>query len=336
MPEVKPLASPPQVIEAIPPPPPSAPPEPPEDSFTTNAALPPEKKRKLRPKRKPRPRKKSTPHRIVKGRGYAKRHRKPAPKPAPDHQEAAAEEIEQAVAPELAPAYDDPTLPALERHARKCAICRHPERAGIEEHFLNWHNADGISDQYGLHDFRPIYRHARATGLLQQRRANLRFAAELIIEHADAVVVPIAESVIRAIRISAHINDEGQRVEPPSHVIVSGGGRVTAQQYGPLPQISMTQVVLPQPMPQPIAPQPTIVQPDLAPREVAELAVTQPATPAIESAGTSQPGPANDAGGKFSAHPAAIPPEEAHEILIGHTAIRNRRNPLKTKGGLPF
>jgi len=40
-PEVKPLASPQKVIEAIPPPPPSAPPEPPEDSLTANAAPPP-------------------------------------------------------------------------------------------------------------------------------------------------------------------------------------------------------------------------------------------------------------------------------------------------------
>jgi len=348
-PEPRPLASPPQIIEAIPPPPPSAPPEPPAESLTAPAAPPPEKKRNPRPKRKPRPRKKSTPHRIVKGRRYAKRHRKPMPKPAPEHEEATAEEIERAVAPELAPDYDDPTLPALERHARKCVICHHPERAGIEEHFLNWHNTDAISNQYNLHDFRPIYRHARATGLLQQRRANLRFAAELIIEHADAVV-PTAESVIRAIRISARINDEGQWVEPPSHVIVSSGGRVNTPQYGPLPQISMTQVILPptaqSPTPQPPSPEPTAMPSealsfDFAPVEVAQLEVPSvaiaPQQPAASgSAETPQPSAANDARGKFSAHPAAISPAETHEILIGHTAIRNRRNPLKTKGALPF
>jgi hypothetical protein len=187
----------------------------------------------------------------VKGHRYAKRHRKPAPRPAPEHEEAAVEEIDQVVAPELDPDYDDPTLPALERHARKPAICHHPERADTEEHSLNWPNTAAISNQCGLRDFRLICRHARATDLLQQRRANLRFATELIVEHADAVV-PTAESVIRAVRIRARINDEGQWVEPPSHVIVSSGGRVTAPQYGPLPQISMTQVVLPQPIPQPI------------------------------------------------------------------------------------
>lgn len=195
----------------------------------------------------------------------------------------------------------------------------------------------------------PFYRHARATGLLQQRRANLRFAAELIIEHADAVV-PSAESVIRAIRISARINDQGQWVEPPSHVIVSSGGRVSAPQYGPLPQISMTQVVLPlsaqSPIPQPPSPESITAPPeglpfDFAPVEVAQLespraALAPQQPPAIASAATTHPDPANEARGKFPAHPAAIPPEETHEILIGHTAIRNRRNPLKTKGGLPF
>ncbi len=285
----------------------------------------------------------------MKGRRYAKPDRKPAPKPRHEHQEAASEEIEQVAAPELDPDYDDPTLPALERHARKCAICHHPERAGIEEHFLNWHNTDAISNQYGLHDFRPIYRHARATGLLQQRRANLRFAAELIIEHADAVV-PTAESVIRAIRISTRINDEGQWVEPPSHVIVSSGGRVTAPQYGPLPQISMTQVVLPpsaqSPTPQPPIPDPIVAPPealrfDFAPVEVAQLegpraALAPQPSPATESAETPQSGAANHTGGKLPAHPAAIPSAETHEILIGDTAIRNRCNPKKTKGALPF
>ena len=97
----------------------------------------------------------------------------------------------------------------------------------------------------------------------------------------------------------ARINDEGQWVEPPPHVIVSSGGRLTAPQYGPLAQISMTQVVLPEPIPQPIARQPAMLHLEIAPREVAELAVTQPATPAIESAETSQSGAANDAAEKF-------------------------------------
>jgi hypothetical protein len=148
--------------------------------------------------------------------------------------------------------YDDFNLPELERHARKCLICSHPDRVGIEEHFINWRNTELIKRQYGRRDFRPIYRHARATGLFQKRRADLRFAAELLIEHADSVN-PTAEGVLRAIRACARINDEGDWIEPPSHVIVSSGGPVSAPQYAPLPQISMTHVVLP---PQPPTPNP--------------------------------------------------------------------------------
>jgi hypothetical protein len=351
--QTPPLVSAPAVIEAIPPPSPSAPPDPPQDSVTANAAPPPERKRK------PRPRKKSTPHRHAKLRQYAKRRRQSAPVSAQRPEaldsprgtlfsvagmldEVLDEVPDQGIRPELVPEYDDPNLPELERHARKCVICRHPDRVGIEADFLNWRNTDLISHLYHLNDFRPIYRHARATGLFQQRRANLRFAAELIIEHADTVV-PTAEGVLRAIRASARINDDGQWIEPPSHVIVSTGGRVTAPQYGPLPQISMTQEVLPAPIPPPataqpinvqLAPaQPSIARPealqfDFVPVELAqlevppaELAPSQP--PSSQTAATPQPGSANHAAG-------------THQNLIGHTAIRNRRKILKTNGEPQF
>jgi hypothetical protein len=105
--------------------------------------------------------------------------------------------------------YDDPALSPHERHSRKCIICHHPDRVGIEEHFLNWRNVDLIRQLYGLRDFRPIDRHARATGLMEQRRENLRFAADQ--------VIPTAEGVLRAIRVSARLDNKGQWVNPPSH-----------------------------------------------------------------------------------------------------------------------
>jgi hypothetical protein len=127
--------------------------------------------------------------------------------------------------------YDDPALSPHESHSRKCIICHHPDRVGIEEHFLNWRNVDLIRQQYGLKDFRPIYRHARATGLMEQRRENLRFAADLIIEHADQVV-PTAEGVLRAIRVSARLNDKGQWVNPPTHAEISYTNRPSTAQLG--------------------------------------------------------------------------------------------------------
>jgi hypothetical protein len=305
-----PIAAPVAVIEAIPPPAPITPQEPPKDSVTANAAPPLEKKSANHPKRKPYRRKKSPPHR------HARRRRKSAaklaaainsfitgeiaPDAAPAHQ--TAPENEQEIEQHVEEDYDDPNLPEPERHARKCLICSHPDRVGIEEHFLNWRNTELISRQYGLNDFRPIYRHARA------------------------------------IRVSARINDEGQWVEPPSHVIVSSGGRVTAPQYGPLPQISMTQVVLPPPIAQPPSSQPSIAQPeapqfDFVPLEPAQRAVAQPEVPLAELAPLRPPTPESAATQQLGATNQA---EEGRANLIGHTAIRNRRNPMKINGGLPF
>jgi hypothetical protein len=135
--------------------------------------------------------------------------------PQDDPADIAAEPIEVEVEE-----YDDPALSPHERHSRKCVICHHPDRVGIEEHFLNWRNPELIRALYGMRDYRPIYRHARATGLMELRRENLRFAAELIIEHADQVI-PTAEGVLRAIRVSARLNDKGQWVNPPSRAEVT-------------------------------------------------------------------------------------------------------------------
>jgi hypothetical protein len=231
--------------------------------------------------------------------------------------------------------YDDPALSSHDRHSRKCVICHHPDRVGIEEHFLNWRNTELIRQQYGLPDFRPIYRHARATGLLQQRRENLRFAAELVIEHADHVV-PIAEGVLRANRVSARLDEKGRWVEPPSHVVVSSGGRIATPQFGPLPQISMTQVVLPPPI-APNANAPTqIPQPATPQHEVSQVEVPQPQTPTLDSAAPSQLGAVNHRHEEIPAPSAAILGEELHSNLIGHAAIKNRRNPMKLNGAFPF
>ncbi|MFZ3215637.1 MAG: hypothetical protein WA192_06210 [Candidatus Acidiferrales bacterium] len=135
-----------------------------------------------------------------------------------------------------APSDDDPGLSPLERHARKCSICHHPERECLEEDFVNWRNADTLRTEYGINDYRSIYRHARITGLLEKRHENLRFAAETLIEHADEAD-PTPETILRAIRMCAHINDRGEWVQPATHVVVSSGGRITAPLQNPLPQV---------------------------------------------------------------------------------------------------
>ncbi|MGA2509570.1 MAG: hypothetical protein ABSG27_05020 [Candidatus Acidiferrales bacterium] len=119
-----------------------------------------------------------------------------------------------------------PSVPGdpLERHARNCTICNHPKRDAIEEEFLHWHNVYDIADAYHL-GWRPIYRHAHALGLFDERDRNLRFSLGHIIEEARRCV-PTADAIIRAVRAYTCVNHVGQWIEPPAHVIVSSGSRV--------------------------------------------------------------------------------------------------------------
>jgi hypothetical protein len=118
-------------------------------------------------------------------------------------------------------------LPELKRHARKCAICHHPDRADLEEAFVCWRSADLIQQDYDLPNYHTIYRHARALGLYERRRQNLRFAAELLIEHADQAQ-PDANIILRAIHACARINDRGEWVEPARRLIVTNGNQQAA------------------------------------------------------------------------------------------------------------
>lgn len=113
--------------------------------------------------------------------------------------------------------------PSLERHRRKCTVCKHAERDAIEEAFLHWVSPEFITEQFDLPDWSTLYRHAHATGLFAQRRRNVRFALENVIERADDVEVITAAGLVRAVRAYACLTDSGEWVEPASHVIVSRG-----------------------------------------------------------------------------------------------------------------
>ena len=105
-----------------------------------------------------------------------------------------------------------PALPDLERHERECTVCKHPERAAIEEMFLHWRSPEKIARSFKI-GFRCIYRHAHATGLYSRRRRNLRFVLHTFLEAAEEVPVT-AMDIINAVRAYAHINDDGGWVEP--------------------------------------------------------------------------------------------------------------------------
>ncbi len=108
--------------------------------------------------------------------------------------------------------------PTAFRHDRKCCVCRHPQRAEIEQEFLHWRSPESIAKEYGIAHHSSIYRHARATHLFAQRSTTIKLALAPLIE--QAMVVPVtADSIVRAVVAFAHINDEGQWVGPPRRVI---------------------------------------------------------------------------------------------------------------------
>src|ERR1700758_2716577 len=73
--------------------------------------------------------------------------------------------------------------PDPERHSRKCQVCHHPDRAALESDFIHWVSPDYISTAYNLWDRQTIYRHARALGLDELRRQNLRCVIEPILDY---------------------------------------------------------------------------------------------------------------------------------------------------------
>jgi len=110
--------------------------------------------------------------------------------------------------------------PDPERHSRKCLICHHPDRAALESDYIHWVSPDYISSAYNLWDRQTIYRHARATGLNELRRQNLRCVIEPILEYTH-YLRPTACDILNAARAYSRINDYGQWVDPPKEVVIS-------------------------------------------------------------------------------------------------------------------
>ena len=105
----------------------------------------------------------------------------------------------------------------LGRHKRNCTICAHAKCAEIDADFVNWKSAALIADEYGLADRMNVYRHARALGLFEKRRRNIRAALEKIIEKAGEVDVN-ASAVVAAAQAYAKINAQGQWIDRSEHV----------------------------------------------------------------------------------------------------------------------
>jgi hypothetical protein len=103
------------------------------------------------------------------------------------------------------------------RHSRKCSICHRADRKDIEDAYLRWRDPGSIVREFRLAHHSTIYRHAHATCLAAQRKANLHTALEYIIEKAESVE-PTASAVITAIRIRAQM--DGLWTGPPKTYLV--------------------------------------------------------------------------------------------------------------------
>jgi hypothetical protein len=104
------------------------------------------------------------------------------------------------------------------RHTRKCRICKHPQRADIEQDFLHWRNPHEIVNAYSLPHYSVIYRHAQALGLTARRNENFRSILDILVEQAAEAKVT-GNTVIRAVRAYSCLNDKGRWTDPPTRVI---------------------------------------------------------------------------------------------------------------------
>lgn len=109
--------------------------------------------------------------------------------------------------------------PSVERHSRKCQICRHPDRESIEEDFIVWSTPRSLSVAYGIPEM-ALYRHAHAVGLFGLRRESMRLSLDRVLERGPGAPVT-GDMIIRAVKAQACLTDDNHWVEPAKHVIFS-------------------------------------------------------------------------------------------------------------------
>ena len=116
--------------------------------------------------------------------------------------------------------------PDFSRHSRRCSVCSHRDRDAIEADFVRWRSPETIANTYGIVDRASIYRHAHATGLFARRKRETCRVLENILECVETCPPTMIDTIIRAARAYAHMDEQGRWFEPPrtQHVI-----------YGPPP-----------------------------------------------------------------------------------------------------
>ena len=105
--------------------------------------------------------------------------------------------------------------PDFSRHSRRCTVCAHPDRDAIEADFVRWRSPNTIANTYGLVDRAAVYRHAHATGLFARRKRETCRVLEYVMECMETCPANMIDTVIRATRAYAHMDDQGRWFEPP-------------------------------------------------------------------------------------------------------------------------
>ena len=102
-------------------------------------------------------------------------------------------------------------------------ICTSDYREEMDELFVNWHNVSQIAKEYNT----P--RRTRSIVTRTPLDYSPSAIATFVVRWGSSSIAPkpsrdiTGDSVIRAVRTLAHINESGEWVNPPTHVIVSSG-----------------------------------------------------------------------------------------------------------------
>jgi len=119
----------------------------------------------------------------------------------------------------------DPSVPPdFDRDHRRCCICSHPDRDAIEGDFVRWRSPRNIARNYKIADHSSLYRHAHATGLFARRRREFARVLEDILEMVEhSTLEETADVIIRASRVYARLDENGNWIEPTrKHIILTG------------------------------------------------------------------------------------------------------------------
>jgi hypothetical protein len=101
---------------------------------------------------------------------------------------------------------------SLERHSRRCKICRSRRREEIEQAFLRWVPQSEIARSFKLGNRLSIYRHMEACGFFDQRNANIKNFLAGFIERGSSLK-PTPASLIAAVVALSRLDAQGRSVE---------------------------------------------------------------------------------------------------------------------------